>query len=234
VRHINWLDLFPCEHEFDIDDEHDSIKFMFPVDPIEMAKGDARVTFRRVPDFQLDRLQQLNRFVELFCASDVTEPQITRFLAQPENEFIINMAFLCTTLFSQKECVWAKDSKKPIKPDFFGEQANGFSDIIEFKLPDFGEKIVTGQLNRESFSSKVRDYVSQTRVYEEYFEDPRNRDYVLTKHKITVRYPRRFLVVGRRWMFPNEDWKKIQNDYRNLTIVTYDDLVDGVRSQLYN
>ena len=36
------------------------------------------------------------------------------------------------------------------------------------------------------------------------------------------------------WMFSTDDWKKIQNDFRNIHIITYDDLVDGVRGQLYS
>ena len=47
-------------------------------------------------------------------------------------------------------------------------------------------------------------------------------------------YPKRWLVVGRRWMFSSDDWKKIEHDYKDFAIRTYDDIVDGIRSQLYS
>ena len=235
VRHVKWLDLFPCEHQFDVDKDHDRIRFRFFPDPKIQAALDTRVKFRSAPDFQIDKLRQLNRFVELFCSNELTsETELTRFLAEEDNQFIVKMAFFCQKLYPERRCEWAEPGRPAIKPDFFGEQPNGYSDLVEFKLPDFGGAMVTGPINRETFSAKLTAYVSQTRVYEEYFEDPRNREHAETKWGIKVRYPKRYLVVGRRWMFPTEDWRKIQNDFRNLTVVTYDDLVDGVRSQLYS
>lgn len=234
VRHVKWLDLFPCEHRFDVDEDHDGLTVHSFPNPQKQAVVDAHVSLRGVPDFQIDKLRQLNRFVELLCSIDTSEPDITHFLAEPENQFIIKMAFLCNSIYPEKECDWAEPDKKPIKPDFFSEQPNGFANIMEFKLPTFGGTVTTGTKNRETFTAKINSYVSQTRVYEEYFEDPRNREHVKTAYGITVRYPRRYLIVGRRWMFSTEDWKKIQNDFRNLDIITYDDLVDGVRSQLYS
>jgi len=234
VRHVKWLDLFPCEHCFDEDEDHDGLSLRFFPEPQKQAVVDAHVSLRGVPDFQIDKLRQLNRFVELLCSIDTSESNITHFLAEPENQFIIKMAFFCNSIYPEKECDWAEPDKKAIKPDFFSEQSNGFADIIEFKLPAFGGTVTTGTENRETFTAKINSYVSQTRVYEEYFEDPRNREHVKTVHGITVRYPRRYLVVGRRWMFSTEDWKKIQNDFRNLNIITYDDLANGVRSQLYS
>jgi hypothetical protein len=208
-------------------------QYGFP-EPDKQALLDAHGTLRQVPDFQVDKLRQLNRFVELFGSSGTSEPHITQFLAKEENQFILKMAFFCKTIYPEKECRWAEPEKKAIRLDFFAEQPNGYSDIIEFKLPDFRGDVTTGTENRETFRAELNSYISQTRVYEEYFEDPRNRRYVEATHAIKVRYPKRYLVLGRRWLFSNEDWKLVQNDYRNLTIVTYDDLVDGVRSQLYS
>ena len=235
VRHVKWLDLFPCRHKFDVDEDHDRIGFRFFPDPQKQAELDARVTLRSAPDFQIDKLRQLNRFVELFCSKELTsETELTRFLAEEINQFIVRMAFFFKKLYPERQCEWAEPGRPAIKPDFFGEHPNGFSDVVEFKLPHFDGVTVVGTINRETFSAKLGGYVSQTRVYEEYFEDPRNREHAETKWGVKVRYPRRYLVVGRRWMFSTEDWRKIQNDVRNLTLVTYDDLVDGVRSHLYS
>ena len=90
-----------------------------------------------------------------------------------------------------------------------------------------------GKSNRETFSAEINAYISQTRVYREYFEDPNNRKWVKEKYNLNVRYPKRYLVVGRRFDFSNEVWKEIIDDYKDVEIITFDDLVDGVVSQFY-
>ncbi|SNS71684.1 protein of unknown function [Ekhidna lutea] len=46
-------------------------------------------------------------------------------------------------------------------------------------------------------------------------------------------YPKRILVIGRRWNFSVDEWREIANDYRDLEIMTFDDLIDGVVAQFY-
>ncbi|WP_238881712.1 hypothetical protein [Clostridium sp. YIM B02551] len=144
------------------------------------------------------------------------------------------MAFFGSKIHSEVECKWADTSKQPIRPDFYIEQPNGYCDVVEFKLPSLKNDSVVGIENRKTFNSAIYSYIAQTRVYEEYFEDPRNRQYLKEEYDINVKYPKRWLVVCRRWMFSADKWKDIERGYRNLIIRTYDDIIDGVISQLYS
>jgi hypothetical protein len=143
------------------------------------------------------------------------------------------MAFLAKNIYPQCECEWQSESRNNIKPDFFVIKPNGFADIVEFKLPYLKTDNVVGRVNRETFSAEINSYISQTRVYRTYFEDPNNRKWVEEKYNLKINYPKRVLVVGRRWDFPSDEWKSILNDYKDIELMTYDDLVDGVVAQFY-
>ncbi|MES9771577.1 Shedu anti-phage system protein SduA domain-containing protein, partial [Priestia megaterium] len=234
VRNIKWLDVFPLEI-VDIDQETEQFKLKFWPDIETKFIEDACFEYPLPPkDYQYEKLPQINRFIELISSNKTSEPEITQFLAKPENAFMLKMMFMGMEMYDEKECAWQSDKgRKPIKPDFFITGPNGFSDIIEFKLPDLKGKAIVGKINRETFSAEINSYISQTRSYEEYFEDPNNRAYVEEKYGLKVRYPKRVLVMGRRWMLSSDEWRALENDYRNITIRTYDDLIDGVVSQLY-
>jgi len=90
-----------------------------------------------------------------------------------------------------------------------------------------------GQENRQTFSAEVHQYIAQTLFYRNYFDDPRNRSYIEKTYGIRVYYPQRWLVIGRRWMFSTDEWRAIEADHTDFGIRTYDDMVDGVRAQLY-
>lgn len=173
-------------------------------------------------------IEAVDHFSDLICLPGVDEPVITQFLAKPDNQFILKIAFLARCIFPEKICKWPSNQRKPIKPDFFVEGSNGYSDIVEFKLPTYSGNPIVGIENRKTFSARINSYVSQTRTYREYFEDPRNRKYVLKKHGITVMYPTRYLVIGKRAMFSTNEWKAIENDSQDLRIKTYDDILDSV------
>ena len=100
-------------------------------------------------------------------------------------------------------------------------------------MPTLKGKSIVGRTNRETFSSELNSYISQTRNYKTYFEDPNNRKWVQEKYGIKVHYPKRYLIIGRRWDFPGEIWKEIVNDYTDIEILTYEDLIDGVVAQFY-
>lgn len=234
VRHIKWLEIFPLEM-IDYNNELDQFKIYPWQDQEQRARKDITTIFPTPTGYRDPKLVQLNRFVELFSSSGVTETQITRFLTEPVNQFILKMAFFAKEIYSEKECVWAHDStRKAIRPDFFITEPNGYSDIVEFKLPNVKTSMIVGRENREAFSAEINSYISQTRTYREYFEDPRNRDFVLSKYGVKIHHPKRWLVIGRRWMIESDDWKSIQSDYSDFAIRTYDDIVDFVISMLYS
>ncbi len=144
------------------------------------------------------------------------------------------MRFSAKEIYSEKICEWQSSDKKAIKPDFFVVGTDGFADIVEFKLPFLRQKAVVGSSNRETFSAQINSYISQTRVYREYFDDPNNRNHIKTKYEFNVYKPKRYLVVGRRWELNSEEWRSIAADFHDLVILTYDDLIDGVVTQFYN
>ena len=92
---------------------------------------------------------------------------------------------------------------------------------------------IVGKPNRETFTAEINSYISQTRNYKYYFEDPNNRKWFKEQYDVEVLKPHRYLVVGRRSDFSSDIWKEIIVDYNDIEIITYDDLVDGVTAQFY-
>ncbi|PID13847.1 hypothetical protein CSV63_15855 [Sporosarcina sp. P34] len=234
TRNIKWLDLFPLQIE-DVDAEVENFKIYLWPDLTGTIIQDVHFQYPRPAGFREKKWFSLNRFVELISSKETSETQITSFLAEPNNQFILKMAFMGKSIFTECELEWQSEERKAIRPDFFIEGSNGYSDIVEFKLPNLKNiNSIVGRENRETFSAEIHSYVSQTRNYEYYFEDPKNRDFAEEKHGIKVYYPKRILVMGRRWMLDTSDWRMLENDYRNIMIKTYDEVIDLVLSHLYS
>lgn len=232
TRHIKWLDLMPCEFD-DTGDEIDE----FTIDMsslIALAEVDPLHPYPMPPDFRYERLERVNRFLEILGDRTLDEPSITRALATPELRFILEMRFSAVSVHPELFCEWQSEKRPAIKPDFMVVGPDGYADIVEFKLPELKGNAVVGATNREAFSAAINSYIAQTRTYREYFEDPNNRRHVLELHGIQVLKPRRTLVIGRRWHLDSPEWRAIQADYTDLNIISYDDLVDGVVAQFYD
>ncbi|WP_214704212.1 MULTISPECIES: Shedu anti-phage system protein SduA domain-containing protein [unclassified Exiguobacterium] len=233
TRNIKWLDLFPLQLN-DEDVEVDEFKFYIWPNIKDVILHDAHFNYPLPSGFREEKWYSLNRFVELISSKDTKEPQITAFLAKPENQFILKMAFMGKNISSECELEWQSEKRRAIRPDFFIEGSNGYSDIVEFKLPNLKNiNSTVGRENRQTFSAEIHSYISQTRDYEYYFEDPKNRKFAEEKHGINIYYPKRILVIGRRSMLDTPDWKRLENDYRNIMIKTYDEVIDLVLSHLY-
>jgi hypothetical protein len=231
TRHIKWLDLIPCEYD---DSGTEVDKFSIYFEPyFHLASLDLQATYPLPDDFRLERLQQVNRFVEFIGNRANNETDITRLIASEDFRFILKMRFSAQEIHSERPCEWQSSAKEPIRPDFFVVGTDGFADIVEFKLPWVKSAIVVGTSNRETFSAVINSYVSQTRVYRDYFDDPRNRDHVQSLYGFKVYKPKRYLVIGRRWDLNNDEWRAIAADFRDLNVLTYDDIVDGVVTQFY-
>lgn len=232
TRHIKLLDLIPCKYD-DSGTEFDSFKIW--LEPYhKLAEYDKKLTYPIPSDFRLKRLQKMNRFVEFVGSTEHSEPEITRLLSSSDLEFALKMRFSAKELYSECICEWQSEDKDAIKPDFFVVGSDGYADIVEFKLPTIKGSVVVGKNNRETFSSIINSYISQTRVYREYFDDPRNREYIKSKFGFDVYKPKRHLVIGRRWEFSTQEWRSIASDYQDLIIHSYDDIIDGVVTQFYD
>ena len=233
TRHIKWLDFIPLEILNENEETHDlniSIGYL-----ARLIESDANYQYPlpHKEDYKYNKLPQINRFIELIGSSKNTETTLTKFLEQQENRFILTMGILSKEIHPQLILKWQSQEKNDIMPDFLVVRPNGYADIVEFKLPKIKSKTVVGKSNRETFSAEINAYISQTRVYKEYFEDPNNRNWVKEKFGINVRHPKRFLIVGRRWDFTNDVWKEIIDEYRDVEIITFDELIDGIVTQFY-
>lgn len=231
TRRIQWVDFFPIEFT-EGDEEYDQIGI-----PThywrELGENDAEVHLSLPSDYKFQKLPLINDFVELWGNQETTEPKITQFLAEDRHKFILTMRFGARDIEPEALCIWQSEDRKNIKPDFFVVNTNGYADIVEFKLPDTGKPLVVGRENRETFSAWLQSYIAQTRVYSEYFDDPNNRTWFEEKYGFKVHKPRRYLVVGRRADFKPEHWRTIAADYRDIELLNFDDLVDGVKVQFY-
>lgn len=230
-RHIKWLDFFPI-HFDGSDDVVDTISFSL-VKMKDLVEHDANYSYPLPDDYKFIQLPKINRFIELWGNSESTEPNITSHLAKKENEFILTMKFGAKEIHSELTCEWQSEERKDIRPDFFVVQPNDYADIVEFKLPYIDKSFIVGGKNRETLSAWLNSYISQTRVYSTYFDDPNNRKWFEDKYGFKVHKPRRWLVVGRRNDFDSDVWREIISDYKDLEILTFDDLVDGVVVQFY-
>jgi len=230
-RRIKWLDFFPISFDGS-EDQVDCIGFN--LEKMKNLVGpDANYSYPIPDDYKFVQLPKINKFIEKWGSKACSEPDITSYLAEPENEFILTMKFGAINVYSELTCEWQSEDRKDIRPDFFVVQPNGYADIVEFKLPNISKHTVVGTSNRETFGAWLNSYISQTRVYSSYFDDPNNRKWFEEKYGFKVHKPRRYLVVGRRHDFDSDAWREIMCDYKDLDILTFDDLIDGVAVQFY-
>lgn len=233
TRHIKWIDFIPLEINDVTEKTHQlQIKINELIQTTEFT-ANYIYPLPQKDDFKFNKLPQINRFIELIGDLSTSETDLTTFLEQPENKFIITMGILSTDIYPQRSLEWQSQSKDNLRPDFLIARPNGYADILEFKLPKLKYNSIVGKNNRESFSAEINSYIAQTRVYKEYFEDPNNREWVKTKYDLNVRYPKRFLIVGRRWDFSSEEWREIISEFKDIEIISFDELIDGVVSQFY-
>ncbi|MEH8110201.1 DUF4263 domain-containing protein [Aeromonas veronii] len=229
-RHIKWLDFIPYEMKEDDD------KFMIRMEISlfdRLAELDSNFVYPIPDDYKYGKLPQINRFIETWGNKNSSETEITSFLAKDENRFILTMNFRAKQAFPELTCEWQSENKQAIRPDFFVVKPDGYADIVEFKLPFVKGKTIVGGVNRETYSAWLNSYISQTRVYSSYFDDPNNRSWFERKYGFKVHKPRRILVVGRRTDFDSEIWREIASDYRDIDIINFDDFVDSVVAQFY-
>lgn len=210
TRIIKWIDFIPCYYIEPDEGALDEIRFNISMYE-KLWYSDMFYKYPKPNDFKISKLPLINRFVEYFADSNHSEPDITSFLALEENRFILNMGLMGTGLHSEVLCEWQSE-KKIIKPDFFILRADGYADIIEFKLPKIKSNTVVGKTNREHFNSELSIYIAQTRVYATYFDDPNKRKWFEEKYGYKVYKPKRYLVVGRRSDFDCDKWIEIKSD----------------------
>lgn len=182
------------------------------------------------PQDEIER--RLTSFITLIEKEGVRETEITQFLAVGRNQFILKLFFGAMKVHDEILCERQIDNQKPnLQPDFFVEMSNGYSDIVDFKLPST-KSIVVGKDNRERFSASMNTHISQVENYRDYFDETNHREHIWNKYDIKVLKPTIYLVIGRRGDFDNEEWKRLESRYNRLVIKHFDDVIDVVQNSI--
>ena len=151
TRHIKWIDFIPIFYD-DSDENNDTYGFDLSFYK-KIFQADCHYVYP-LPityDYQHSKLQIVNRFIELVANNKTTEPEITKFLSLPENQFILNWRFGGVDVHDEVTCNWQSEDKSPVRPDFFIVMPNGFANIVEFKLPTTAIEVVGREKSRNIF-----------------------------------------------------------------------------------
>jgi hypothetical protein len=173
---------------------------------------------------QLVEETAFHEFEELINARSLSERTIQEF-------FEAYPSFLCfgkyVELKSHPTLMFAEDSRRI--PDFFLERYDGFSDILEIKLPDAG--IVVGTDNRKYFSSAVYRGLAQLKEYAGYFDDQSRRSDFEHKTQTKLLNPNLVLLIGRNTDFGTLGARQyLQRSLeRDVAILTYDDILESAK-----
>jgi len=186
----------------------------------------------KVPRYEVALHQRLNEFIELVARVDVTEPKITRFLA--EHSEILQLAFAAHSLHPETLLEWKTEAnvKPNLKPDFLPVRMDGYADILEFKLPRLKGAPIVGTGNRTRPSAEVDSALAQIDEYAEWCTQQVHRCWLEQTKGIKILEPHTFLVMGHRCDFSPADRQKLRTR-RNATVYTYDEFIEMARMQLY-
>lgn len=184
-----------------------------------------------VPSYRPHLHQVLNDFIQLVATPQATEPQITSYLeSHPE---ILQLSLGAHQLNPQTRLIWQLPrSTSDLQPDFMPERMDGFSDILEFKLPRLSRNTMVGAESRRHPSSEVEAALAQVDEYEDWCLQDANREWLLRTKGIQVSSPHTYLVIGHSDDFTAED-RQLLRRRRNATIFTYDEFINMARMQLY-
>lgn len=164
---------------------------------------------------------------DLVNSPKVKESQLQVFFER-NPEFL----FSDTYEIAMPHIVLQRLAEGPLIPDFAlkPSNANALCDLLELKLPT--AKLLVGQNNRKRLSSALLEACAQLREYRDYFEHDRNRRAVEEAYGLRFFRPRMFVVIGKRSEYSASDLRKAESDVPNLSITTYDDLVERAKSRI--
>ena len=128
--------------------------------------------------------------------------------------------------------ILAEESKDSLIPDFFLEpiNQNHLCDILELKLPK--AKVFVEKERRKRFSSAVYEVVAQLREYSSYFDEKSNRERIKQAYGLLAYRPKLFVIIGRRGSVSPIEVRKIETDFPQLNLRTYDDILDKMKSKI--
>ena len=163
----------------------------------------------------------------LINKAGVSESQLQSFFERNPN-------FLCADTYetAYPHIVLQRPEAGPLIPDFALKpyNENALCDLLEIKLPS--AKLVVGSNNRKRLSAALMEACAQLREYRDYFELRRNREAIEEAYGLRFFRPRMMVLMGRRSEYLPHELRKAESDLPHLTITTYDDLVERVRSRM--
>lgn len=176
---------------------------------------------------KLELGSQIERFEWLINQPKVSEYDIQKFLESAPN-FLLGLEY--KSLHSQLTMV--REDRPSLRPDFFLERVRGdFCDILDIKLPT--SPLVVGTPNRRTFSAAVISAMGQLRKYRNYFDDPANVRIFQARYGLNAYKPKIQVVIGRSSSYADHFERAVMEDeLKNLQIITFDDILDRVRQQL--
>lgn len=221
IRHIDFMEIIPLDEEGNV---------YYHSDEFLKNYGKFIVNYP-VPNFDTQIHHQLNKFIELINEINTKETDITSYLNK--NPAILQLAFGANKLNPEILLEWQYDTELDnLKPDFLPENMDGYSDILEFKLPYLKSKPTVGKKERNHPSYEIDTALAQIDIYEQWCSQKVNSNWLEKNKGIKVFNPRRILIIGHSDEFSKEERAKLRAT-RNTTVFTYDEFIDLVRYQLY-
>ena len=169
----------------------------------------------------------VEEFEDLINSRSVKEEELQKFFER-------NPDFLTGDIYEEARphIVLRREEQGSLIPDFAlrPHSTEGLCDLLELKLPQ--AKTVVGSENRRRLSGSVMEACAQLREYRDYFDSEANRKVVLETYGLRFFRPRMVVVIGRRSGQTATDLRSAEGDVPQLTLRTYDDLLDRAKSRL--
>ncbi|MGW1524476.1 Shedu anti-phage system protein SduA domain-containing protein [Streptomyces sp. NPDC002159] len=145
-----------------------------------------------------------------------------------------NPDFLCGDAYEEarSHIVLQRESDGPLIPDFALKPRNpsALCDLLELKLPK--AKLLRVSKNRVRLTSAIMEACAQLREYQSYFDDARKRMAIEEAYGLRFFRPRMMVLIGKRSDYSASDLRNAETDVPNLSIVTYDDILERARARL--
>ena len=170
------------------------------------------------PEPLTDLANKIETFKTMIKSPGIAEKKLQKYFE--ENPEFLHFGIIYKEIHPH---ILLKRSNGDLIPDFFLERvADGYSDILDIKLPD--KKLIVGKPTRIKFSSHVESSIAQVDEYREFFDDSKNRKQIEQKYGIKIYKPKVFVFIG---IDENPlELIKINSRYSSkIEIITYDHIL---------
>lgn len=201
----------------------DGLRFVTDASNASHTIVSAKASIIDAGGFFLD--EEIDELEWLINQPDVTEQQLHSFF-EAHPKFLLGTEYKC--LHSK---ILLESISGGLIPDFFVERiGSNFADIIDLKRPN--SKLIVGPKTRRGFSAALTLSLNQLREYRNYFDDSHNRKLFHQRYGFTAFRPRISVLIGMRKSFEDEMMRiAIEDEYKNLRLLTYDDIVERAKQR---